>query len=65
MIREILDHQASWFCRNCWQVMPLLDREMPTIPSDFLLDSPSDLDNPSLPLESDRTSVAPGLSSLG
>jgi hypothetical protein len=65
MIREILDHQASWFCRNCWQVMPLLEREIPAIATGFLLDTPSELDKPSLSLESDRTSLAPGLSSIG
>nr|WP_013334642.1 hypothetical protein [Gloeothece verrucosa]ADN17892.1 hypothetical protein Cyan7822_6045 [Gloeothece verrucosa PCC 7822] len=25
MLRHIRNHQLYWFCRNCWQEMPLLE----------------------------------------
>lgn len=28
LIRQIRQHQVSWFCRGCWQDMPLLDQVM-------------------------------------
>ncbi|MGE5656376.1 MAG: hypothetical protein ACM37W_07140 [Actinomycetota bacterium] len=27
MLRHIRQHQIHWFCRNCWQEMPLLTLE--------------------------------------
>ena len=29
LIRQIRQHQVSWFCRGCWQDMPLLDQVVP------------------------------------
>lgn len=39
MLRHVRQHQVYWFCRNCWQEMPLLDHEavhQETSPSDNL-----------------------------
>ena len=26
MIRHIRQHQVHWFCRSCWQEMPILEQ---------------------------------------
>ncbi|WP_193884768.1 hypothetical protein [Oculatella sp. LEGE 06141] len=30
LIRQIHAHQTVWFCRHCWQEMPVLDADMAT-----------------------------------
>ncbi len=25
MLRQICDHKPYWFCRHCWEVMPVSD----------------------------------------
>lgn len=29
MLRHIRNQQLYWFCRSCWQVMPVLNSPMP------------------------------------
>ncbi|MFB2898519.1 hypothetical protein ACE1CI_36855 [Aerosakkonemataceae cyanobacterium BLCC-F50] len=31
MLRHIRHHQIYWFCRHCWQEMPLLERKVPSL----------------------------------
>ncbi|MBW4622174.1 MAG: hypothetical protein KME17_22825 [Cyanosarcina radialis HA8281-LM2] len=31
MLRHVRGKQVYWFCRNCWQQMPLLDWEKPDL----------------------------------
>ena len=43
MLRHVRHHQIYWFCRHCWQEMPLLERKapslIPTLGKDLLIAS--------------------------
>jgi len=28
LLRHVHNHEVYWFCRNCWQEMPILSREI-------------------------------------